>query len=153
MTTHPPAERIAVGIDGSLNSRAALRWALEHARPGDAITLVHAWQVSRASVDSGLSKPDDDRAACALLSRELARAQLLPRADDVALSAQPMPGDPRQRLHDLDCDLLVVGARGCGRLEGLLVGSVATYVARHPPCAIVIVPHDQITGADHDAPG
>ena len=38
-------ERISVGVDGSLASRAAVRWALEHAGPGDSVTLVHIFAV------------------------------------------------------------------------------------------------------------
>jgi nucleotide-binding universal stress UspA family protein len=149
MTARSEAERIAVGIDGSPNSRAALRWALGHAQPGDTITLVHAWDSSPAMVDAGLAELDDDSAATGLLARECARAELLPRAQDVELATQAMQGDPRQCLHDLGSDLLVVGARGCGRIEALLIGSVATHLARHAPCPLVIVPHARVVPADH----
>jgi nucleotide-binding universal stress UspA family protein len=151
MAAHTRPEHIAVGIDGSPNSRAAVRWTLDHAGRGDTITLVHAWQTSPAAIDAGLAAPDDDTAAHALLAREQARARLLPGADDVTVTTHSVPGDPRERLHLLECDLLVIGARGCGRIEGLLVGSVATHLGRHPPCPLVIVPHGHVTPADHDA--
>ena len=46
MNTQARPETIAVGIDGSLASRAAVRWAIDHARPGDTVNLVHAWKPS-----------------------------------------------------------------------------------------------------------
>lgn len=54
------AERIVVGIDGSLASHAAVRWAIKHARPGDTVTLVHAWEASASMVDVALVDADDD---------------------------------------------------------------------------------------------
>jgi nucleotide-binding universal stress UspA family protein len=38
-------------------------------------------------------------------------------------------------------DLIVLGAHGHGFLDRLLIGSVAERVARHAPCAILMVPH------------
>ena len=37
---------ITVGVDGSIESHAALRWAVDHARPGDTVRSAHAWQPS-----------------------------------------------------------------------------------------------------------
>ena len=41
-------------------------------------------------------------------------------------------------------DLIVLGKRGHGGFLGLLIGSVATQVANHASCPVVIVPahHD-----------
>lgn len=41
-TDHRDPERIAVGIDGSIASHHAVCWAIDHARAGDTITLLHA---------------------------------------------------------------------------------------------------------------
>jgi nucleotide-binding universal stress UspA family protein len=38
-------------------------------------------------------------------------------------------------------DLIVLGAHGHGFLDRLLIGSVAERVARHAPCAVLLVPH------------
>jgi universal stress protein A len=38
-------------------------------------------------------------------------------------------------------DLIVLGAHGHGFFDRLLVGSVAERVARHAPCAVLMVPH------------
>jgi nucleotide-binding universal stress UspA family protein len=39
-----------------------------------------------------------------------------------------------------DADLLVVGARGLGSFQGLMLGSVSQQVVQHSPCPAVIVP-------------
>jgi nucleotide-binding universal stress UspA family protein len=38
-------------------------------------------------------------------------------------------------------DLIVLGTHGHGFLQRLLIGSVAERVARHAPCALLLVPH------------
>ena len=41
-------ERVVFGIDGSVASHAAVRWAITHARSGDTVTLAPAWSSSRS---------------------------------------------------------------------------------------------------------
>lgn len=54
---------------------------------------------------------------------------------------------------ELDSDLIVLGARGHGRLERLLIGSVSDAVATHAPCSVVVVrPPRVIEGAASDPP-
>jgi nucleotide-binding universal stress UspA family protein len=38
-----------------------------------------------------------------------------------------------------DALMIVVGARGHGRVTGLLLGSVSQHVSRHAPCPVVVV--------------
>ena len=54
-----------------------------------------------------------------------------------------VPGDPRAGLRaaSSDADLLVVGSRGHGALDHLLLGSVATALAHHPTVPTIVVPH------------
>lgn len=139
-TGHPHPERIVVGIDGSLASHAAVRWAVDHARPGDKVILVHAWQVSPSIVDVGAEDPRDDAAARSFAHHELARARALPRDDDVTLSCEVVHGDAQDCLSRQPADVLVVGTRGHGRLTGMLLGSVSAHLAHHCPIPLVIVP-------------
>lgn len=132
-TRHRP-ERIAVGVDGSIASHRAVCWAIDHARPGDVVTLVHA-----AAPAPGIAADVDDGGR-AFLRHELARFACLPRQPGVSLEGELLDGDPGERLCAVEADLLLVGASRHGRLTGALLGSVATYLARHATTPLVLVP-------------
>lgn len=134
------SERIVVGIDGSPSSRAAVRWAIAHARPGDTIVLVHAWEPSPAMIDAGLVDRNDDSPARSFAHHELARAQALPCDDSVTLSCEVVHGDARDCLARQPAGLLVVGARGHGGLASVLLGSVSAHLSHHCSVPLVIVP-------------
>lgn len=139
---HSP-ERICVGIDGSIASHAAVRWAIDHARSGDTVTLVHAWQPSPARSGTAMVDPDDDSGARAFLRHELARMAALPRDPGVELVGEVAHGDPSDCLCAAAADLLVVGAGGHGRMVGALLGSVSASLAHHAHVPLVIVPTPQ----------
>jgi hypothetical protein len=69
------------------------------------------------------------------------RADCLPRADHVTLDAIAIEANPSRCLAGLDCDVVVVGARGHNPISELLLGSVPTHLARHCHRPVVIVPH------------
>ncbi len=139
-------EQIAVGIDGSLDSHAAVRWAIDHARPGDTITLAHVWRPSPSMVDAGLTDPSDETAARRFANHELVRAAALPREDGVTLRCEIVLGDAQHCLAKHRSDLLVVGARGHNALTSILLGSVSAHLARHCPIPLVIVPQRRQPG-------
>ena len=53
-------------------------------------------------------------------------------------------GDPAEMLIEIGrnrhADAIVVGRRGLGRLEGLLLGSVSQKLSYLSPCAVIITP-------------
>jgi nucleotide-binding universal stress UspA family protein len=152
-------ERIVVGVDGSANGRAALRWTISHARAGDTVCLVHAWCASPAVVEAGLARPDDDTAAKACLRHEASRARDLGPRPGVEITTSAVHGDPRPALLEAAraADLLVIGARGHSGVAGLLMGSACSYLTRHAQCPTVVVPcpgvgqgHGSGTSLTHD---
>lgn len=138
---HRHPERIAVGIDGSTASHAAVRWAIDHAQPGDTVVLLHAWQAFPATVETGLVDADDDSGAQNFVRHELARIAALPRQDAVTVTGDVFHGDARDCLCDADADLLVVGAGAHSSLVGALLGSVSAHLARQAHRPVVIVPN------------
>jgi nucleotide-binding universal stress UspA family protein len=134
------SERIVVGIDGSLCSHAAVRWAVGHAHAGDTVTLVHAWHASPSMVGAGLTDPIDDSAARSFARHELARARALTHDEAVTIDCAVVRGDAQDCLSSTPADLLVVGARGHGALANLFLGSVSAHLARHCLVPLVIVP-------------
>jgi nucleotide-binding universal stress UspA family protein len=141
MTTDQRApERIMVGIDGSLASRVAVRWALEHAQPGDTVHLVNATQSSPSAVRAGLADDDDEVSAEALLHRELARTELLPHRHDINITGEVLRGDPKRCLMDIAADAIVVGSAGHGVVSRTVLGSVCAHLARHADVPVIVIP-------------
>jgi len=52
-------------------------------------------------------------------------------------------GEPDRRIvsyaKEKDVDLIVIGARGLGRIEGMLIGSVTDAVLKSAPCPVLVI--------------
>lgn len=140
--------RIVVGVDGSQNSLAALRFAIEEgALRGAVVEAVLAWHRPYTGDAWTMAIPIDIAGMEASYGAEL--DAIVDGVDGVDASALGEPvakvlieGSPAQALLDrsADADLLVVGSRGHGGFVGLLLGSVGNQVAAHAICPVVIVP-------------
>lgn len=134
---------IVVGIDGSPSAAAALAWAVEDARARSwALRAVMCWDylAQHHVPDTPIAfDPEYDEAAAA--------AALEAFVGDAA--GQPDVPIERRVVLDLaargllesaaDADLLVLGARGVGGFEALLLGSTSDQCLRHSPVPVVIV--------------
>lgn len=155
--------RIVVGVDGSPNSIAALRWAVaEAALRGasvEAVTVFHVPYGGGSPVMPLMLDPEDFRVGAAA---ELAKA--VKEVDASSLGAPiietTVEGGASAMLVVAGerADLLVVGARGHGGLTGMLLGSVSRQVSEHADVPVVIVPaprpssdDDQTTANGSDA--
>ena len=130
----PPMDGpIVVGLDGSEGSMRALDWVMDLAdATGSELVVVHA-------PGSDVSDTVLDRAGRAL------DGWCAPiRGRGIAHQRRVEGGDARTALErvadETDAGLLVVGARGLGAVQGLLLGSVAGYVVRYAPRPIAVVP-------------
>ncbi|MCX6529882.1 MAG: universal stress protein [Actinobacteria bacterium] len=141
MSKHPK-QRIAVGIDGSENSHAAVKWAIEHARQSDTVILVHVWHPYVYGTELATAFTIDDTAATELLEAEFVRFVPLAKEHEVMLKRELIEGDARDTLNIPNIDLLVIGARGHSGIAGILLGSVADYVTRHATVPVVVIPPD-----------
>jgi nucleotide-binding universal stress UspA family protein len=136
---------IVVGIDGSDDSRRALRWALDEARlRHTTLRVVHAWRMPYAPAIAGYvplpEAPLYDAAkkgAQHVLDEELSAIE----AADVKVEPLLVEGSlvPMLLQAGKDADLLVVGSRGHGGFAELLLGSTGQQVAHHATCPVVIV--------------
>lgn len=131
--------RIVVGVDGSAPAQHALGWAASIARRLDLeLVVVHA---AVAPARMALGAIDPVRAS---------EDPVLAAADDwleeqgIAHRCVLEWGDPRTALEDVAireaAELLVVATRGVGGIRRLVVGSVASYVARHVGRPVAVVP-------------
>lgn|SRR5690348_9602040 len=140
-STGSPRLRIVVGVDGSDESKVALRWARRIARAeGASIDAVAAWEfpatIGWGAVPDGYD-PRADVEKC-----------LTEAVDEVFGAARPpgmriaaLEGDPARVLLTASegALMLVVGSRGHGGFMGLLLGSVSAKVAEHATCPVLVV--------------
>lgn len=141
--------RIVVGVDGSEESKAALRFAVEEARlRRSTVTAVHAWRYASGGLytyyTGGLGEQLGGSAAVRgeLEEEWLSRfVRKIVHAPDVELAAVAVAGDPSRVLLEAakGADLLVLGSRRHGGFAGLLLGSVSQQCAHHAPCPVAIV--------------
>ena len=138
---------IVVGVDGSENSKCALRWALEEARlRGTGLEIVHAWNPTYATpfpLTPVAYDPDIyEKAAHEVLAEMLESVDTSGLSGPVETKLVESNAATALLSAGRDAELLVVGARGTGGFLGLVLGSVAQQVTSHAPCPVVVVPHE-----------
>ena len=138
--------RVVVGIDGSEQSKQALRWAAHFAAGAHVgIDVISTWQYP---TNFGWSVvPNDWHPA---RDTEKATTEVV---DEVFGADRPTglniivgEGHPATVLIEKSHSALmvVVGSRGHGGFAGLLLGSVSAAVAEHAACPVVVVHGDAV---------
>lgn len=139
---------IVVGIDGSDESRQALRWAGRVAEwAGARVDAVGAWQAPQVYASRAvggftprdLGQEDDIRSAV-----EGTVADVFGDSLPAGLRTLVAEGSPAKVLIECGTNALmvVVGSRGLGGFAGLLLGSVSAKVAQHADCPVLIIHGD-----------
>ena len=146
MDWHP--QTILVGIDGSEGSTRAAAHAAAIARHWDArlllVTVVRApegwWGIGGAP-----PAPEALAEALARGQKEIL-SEVTNQVDLEGINHETIEdlGDPAGRLiavaKDENADLMVIGRRGAGLAERVLLGSVADRVAHHSDVPVLLVP-------------
>ncbi len=132
-----------MGVDGSPDALAALRFALAEARlRGAEVQAVSAWHYPDTFGGPVILAGDYDLEAIA--HRALDEAITATKDQQTGLTVNLMTTQGRAASALLDAaagaDLLVVGSRGRGGFAGLLLGSVSQQCVHHAPCPVVVVP-------------
>lgn len=135
---------VVVGVDESAHSQPALRWAAAYGdRRELPVTAVMAWNFvkqhhleEQADFDVLYDADNATRVLEEQVARTLGdrdRVQCVVVEDDAA-HALLQAGE--------DADLLVVGARGMGGFQGLLLGSVSRSVLHKATCPVALIRDD-----------
>lgn len=140
----PPFRHVMTALDGSTHAELAFEAAVRIAQRDNArLTLLvvapdltgdarFAW----ATVNPAALQEDADTAADKLL-REAAAA--VPQ--ELPVTKRFRRGHPGQEIVaqavEEDHDLVVLGARGLGRVVGMM-GSVSQHVLRHAECVVIV---------------
>jgi nucleotide-binding universal stress UspA family protein len=137
--------RVVVGVDGSANSRLALRRAAEEAAAHAAsLEVVMAWslldQMTGGPFDPHYGEPEARALLEQVIHEELGDDLVSPV--NVRIE-NDLPA--RAILDAAECAwLVVVGSRGRSELKGLFLGSVSQHVVRHSRCPVLIVPDPEV---------
>lgn len=139
--------RILVPVDGSEHSDRAVKKAAVIAQlcqsDLDLLYVSYLDGDTDARVEAISWLPDAVAGSVTRVSKailEHARAQVPPA---VSLQMHTETGTPAKAILAFakahDCDLIVVGGRGLGIMEGLLLGSVSQYLVEHAKCPVLVV--------------
>ena len=138
-------DKFAVAIDGSKESKQAVRVAAELAQTtGATLTLITVVRPPEGWWGIEGSPPTPEAMSRAISA---AREELLePIQESLGFEVETILeiGEPGAAILNLcnenDFDMLFVGRRGAGVVERVMMGSVADRLAHHAPCPVVIVP-------------
>jgi nucleotide-binding universal stress UspA family protein len=135
---------ILLGVDGSEHAQRAAKVAgdLARAMKSREVRLVVAFD----PIPSYLGEPNLSQAEAA---RTRAANEILERARQVLgsipgqVEEETLAGPPAEAIVQVastrKSDLIVMGSRGLGRLQGALLGSNSQKVVSHAPCPVLIV--------------
>lgn len=144
MTDHRHAT-VVVGIDGSPESLAALRWALtQGVTLGGSVEVVHSY-LPQTLTDFTFGSPHELHTRSVCMVQEEVTAALAEMTTQPAVLQSSLPGGPAAILLERAeyASLLVLGAHGRTALRDIVLGEVSATVIRHAPCPVVIVGLDR----------
>jgi nucleotide-binding universal stress UspA family protein len=143
------ALRIVVGVDGSAHSAQAVRAVAQRTWPqGTVVHVVTAMDMAISTTIPTIMATQGGLPSIVEDERGWMRKLVDAAADELreaGLEAAPrvLDGDPKSVLIDeaeqWGADCIFVGAKGHGRLERFLIGSVSAAVAARAGCSVEIV--------------
>ena len=130
--------RILAAYDGSEEAHHALESVVRHFRAGDVVTVIHVTPAVTAGQLVGIETPSPER-----VPRVIDDARALLTSHDIDAIVVERFGDPGslicEEVEKGGFDKLVIGDRHHNLLERAVIGSVKSWVEKHPPCEVLIV--------------
>ena len=144
--------KIVVGVDGSDSAARAIAIAAGLSQThGAQLVLVHVVQLSAIAdqvlkISATEHLKENPKTIMEKLSQEvLDKARKVATdngADEAKIATVTSDGNQAKQIIQVakrrKADLIVLGSRGRGRMEGLLLGSVSQKIAALAPCACLI---------------
>lgn len=136
--------QIVIASDGSMGANHALHTGMELAKDYHAeLSVLNVFQP--LTIYPGVSTDDFDPAVYAARLQESIGRQVDPIAKNLGISYQlcQVSGHPAETLVGFadkqKADLVVIGSRGMGGFQRLLLGSVSTSVLHHAHCSVLVM--------------
>jgi nucleotide-binding universal stress UspA family protein len=143
----PAVQQLVVGVDGSAESVAALRWACREASlRGAEVHAVHARETQYYSVPSYVVPAQQSSPADVPVSvDELVRSVAADDAPGVEVSVEVVDGLAARILLDrcADADMLILGTSSDAPGALRSAGPVIRACLRRAPCPVVVISADQ----------
>jgi nucleotide-binding universal stress UspA family protein len=141
---------VAAAYDGGEESRAALAYAqaiaLDRGATLEVLTVERPTNPIRGAIAYTMSLPEN--------VDDLQRLALREVDPSIDLRRRTLRGETAGALTRActdGIDLLVVGSRGYGTVDRVLLGSTSAALIRNCPCPVVVVPRPTEQGATHTA--
>lgn len=137
----PVYRRILHPTDGSACSRIASRHAAYLARAlGAEVTVLYVVDVD---YHAGIHLGEEAHELIEEAHEVTADAAHIAEAAEVTVHRSVVRGDPARAIVAVakrdGCDLVIMGAKGEGFLERVLLGSVSTHVVEHAHCPVLVI--------------
>lgn len=145
----PALRRLLVATDGSKGAERAVMVAAGIAKATDGHLLIMTVSTDELTEEQARyveSLHMEEGDALEAISREILLRALTYARESGAKNIETAlaVGDPAEKIIETivrkEIDIAVVGRRGRGRLEGLILGSVSQKLASLAPCVVTIVP-------------
>jgi nucleotide-binding universal stress UspA family protein len=141
-------QTVVAGVDGSEGGERAAKVAADIARKwGARLLLVTVVRTPEGWWGIGGAPPTPEALSTALIEGQqqiLDETEAMLDLEGVEYQTVEELGDPVNRLlavcEDNDADLVVIGRRGAGLMERVVLGSVADRLCHLAPCPVLIVP-------------
>ena len=147
--------RIVIGNDGSTEAEDVIRWVAARSWPAETEARIISVVQTLVPVPTGLEAStfahepaftvirEADERQWGRLQNVAADSTAILRRAGLAASASVIDGDPGKLIVDAaenaNADAIFVGARGLGKMQRLLLGSVSSHVVTHARCSVEIV--------------